>query len=71
MTQQEAIVVPIRSLIIFAKLAFLIRKCLSRKGRWPFSAKKYRLAKPHFAQNFFVMRLFSENCLAKFEFGGC
>jgi len=34
--------------------------------------KKYLLAKgPHFAQNFFVMRLFSENCLVKPESAAC
>jgi hypothetical protein len=34
--------------------------------------RKYRLAKKaRLAQNFFVMRLFCENCLAKSEFGGC
>jgi hypothetical protein len=34
--------------------------------------KKYLLAKkPHFAQTFFAMRLFSENCFAKPEFAAC
>jgi hypothetical protein len=35
-------------------------------------SKKYLLAKkPHFAQTFFVMRLFSENCLVRPEFAAC